>query len=186
MLKKTIKKIISYFLADDYQFARRGANCSISNGCIINSPKMIELGNNVSIGPRAVLYAVYKRIIIGDNVLFGPNVTLVNGDHNIHKIGVPLKDNREKMPEDDAEIIIGDESWLGANVTVLKGVNIGRGCVVAAGAVVTKDTPPYTIVGGVPAKVLKNRFSLSEAVKHESILYPEENRLSVGQLSHLH
>lgn len=143
------------------------------------------LGNNVSIGPRAVLYAIYKKIIFGDNVLLGPNVTIVNGDHSIRRIGIPLINNHEKLPEDDADVILGDESWIGANVTILKGVNIGRGCVVAAGAVLVKDTPPYTIVGGVPAKVLKNRFTLEQALQHESILYPIEKRLPKEELSHL-
>lgn len=56
-------------------------------------------------------------------------------------------------------------------MTILKGVTIGRGSVVAAGAVVTKSCPPYSIIGGVPAKVIKQRFSPEEIVKHESILY---------------
>ena len=172
-------------MQEDYKFARRGVGCTINCDCIINSASMIELGNNVSIGPKAVLYAIYKKIIFGDNVLLGPNVTMVNGDHSIRKIGVPLIDNHDKEPEDDADIVIGDEVWIGANVTVLKGVNIGRGCVVAAGAVVVKSTPPYTIVGGVPAKVLRNRFTFREALKHETMLYSEERRLNHSELLHL-
>ncbi len=185
MIKGFIKKILCYFLADSYQFARRGERCSIGGGCIINSPSMIELGNNVSIGPRAILYAIYKKIIFGDNVLLGPNVTIVNGDHSIRRVGIPIIDNHEKLPGDDADIIIGDESWIGANATILKGVEIGRGCVVAAGAVVVKNTPPYSIVGGVPAKVLSMRFSLEQAIQHELLLYSEEKRLSKDELCHL-
>lgn len=172
-------------LKEDYQFARRGCNCRIGRECIIHSASMIELGDNVSIGPRAVLYAVYKKIVFGDNVLLGPNVTIVSGDHSIRKIGVALIANHEKLPSDDAEIVIGDESWLGANVTILKGVHIGRGCVVAAGAVVIHDTPPYTIVGGVPSKVIRNRFSLEHAKLHESMLYAEDKRLNENELKHL-
>lgn len=142
MVRDIFRRVLNYILHEDYHFARRGENCSIGRECIINSASMIELGNNVSIGPRAVLYAIYKKIIFGDNVLLGPNVTMVNGDHSIRKIGVPLISNHEKLPEDDADIVIGDESWIGANVTILKGVNIGRGCVVAAGAVLVKNTPP--------------------------------------------
>lgn len=185
LLRKLLRKLVYYLLRNDYCFARRGVNCSIGRECIINSSSMIELGNNVSIGPRAVLYAIYKKIIFGDNVLLGPNVTIVNGDHSIRKIGVPLINNHEKLPEDDADVIIWDESWIGANVTILKGVNIGRGCVVAAGAVVIKSTPPYTIVGGIPAKVLRNRFTLEQALLHETMLYPIERRLSKEELSHL-
>lgn len=145
MIRKFLKKCIRYIMRDDFKFARRGEGCSIGDDCIINSASMIELGNNVSIGPRATLYAIYRRIIFGDNVLLGPNVTLVNGDHHIRKVGIPLINNHEKQPGDDADIIIGDEVWLGANVTILKGVNIGRGCIVAAGAVVVKSTPPQAV-----------------------------------------
>ena len=58
----------------------------------------------------------------------------------------------------DQPVVIEDDVWVGANVTILKGVTIGHGSVVAAGAVVTKSCPPYSIIGGVPAKVLKKRF----------------------------
>lgn len=146
---------------------------------------MIELGDNVSIGPRAIIYAIYKKIIIGNNVLIGPNVTMVNGDHSIRKIGVPIINNHEKLPQDDADIIVEDDVWIGANVTILKGVNIGRGCVIAAGAVVVKDTPPYTIIGGIPAKIIGVRFYADEVKQHESAIYPIERRLSDDQLAHL-
>lgn len=162
-----------------------GNNFQLGSNPIINSPTMIEAGDNVSIGPNVVLYAIYKKIIFGNNILLGPNVTMVNGDHSIRKIGVPIIDNHEKLPGDDADIIIEDEVWIGANVTVLKGVTIGRGSVIAAGAVVVKSIPPYTIAGGVPAKVLRTRFSIDEVLQHEEILYPVDRRLAKDKLIHL-
>ena len=74
--------------------------------------------------------------------------------------------------------MIEDDVWTGANITILKGVTIGRGSVIAAGAIVTKSCPPYSIIGGVPAKVLKYRFTIEEVLKHEQILYPENERYS--------
>ena len=65
--------------------------------------------------------------------------------------------NDEKRPEDDRDIIFDGDNWIGANSIILKGVVVGVGAVIAAGAVVTKDVPPYSIVGGVPAKVIKMR-----------------------------
>jgi acetyltransferase-like isoleucine patch superfamily enzyme len=173
-------------MREDYHFSKEGKNCSVGKDSIINNASMIELGDNVSIGPRATIYAIYKKIIIGNNVLIGPNVTMVNGDHSIRKIGVPIINNQEKLPNDDAEIIVEDDVWIGANVTILKGVNIGRGCVIAAGAVVVKDTLPYTVIGGIPAKTIGIRFNADEVKQHESAIYTIENRLREDQLTHLY
>lgn len=68
-------------------------------------------------------------------------------------------------------MVIEDDVWCGANVTILKGVTIGRGSIVAAGAVVTKSFPPYSIIGGVPAKLIKKRFSVGEAEENDKKLY---------------
>ena len=76
----------------------------------------------------------------------------------------------EKLPENDQPVTIEDGVWVGANVTVLKGVTIGRGSVVAAGAVVTKSFPPYSIIGGVPAKLIRMRFTEEEITEHEQKL----------------
>ena len=73
---------------------------------------------------------------------------------------------------------IEDDVWCGANVTILKGVTIGRGSIVAAGAVVTKSFPPYSIIGGVPAKLLNHRFTKEQIIEHENIVYSKEERSS--------
>lgn len=75
-----------------------------------------------------------------------------------------------KDPDNDQDVIIEGDNWIGMNTTILKGVTIGRGCIVAAGAIVTKSTPPYSIVAGVPAKVIKMRFSEEDIIRHESAL----------------
>lgn len=77
---------------------------------------------------------------------------------------------------------IDSDIWIGTNVTILNGVHISRGCIVAAGAVVTKDVPPYAVVGGVPAKVLQFRFNVEQILEHEKALYPAELRFSKIEL----
>ena len=67
----------------------------------------------------------------------------------------------------DQPVVIEDDVWCGANVTILKGVTIGHGSVVAAGAVVTKSCPPYSIIGGIPAKLIKMRFTDDDIKEHE-------------------
>lgn len=81
------------------------------------------------------------------------------------------KDEFDPSHEYDQDVVIDEDVWCGANVTILKGVTIGRGSIIAAGAVVTKDIPPYSVAGGVPARVIKTRLSESEIENHESALY---------------
>ena len=79
-------------------------------------------------------------------------------------------DCNEKRQENDLPIVIEDGVWCGANVTILKGVTIGKDSIVAAGAVVTKSFPPYSIIGGVPAKLLKKRFTEEQIQEHERLM----------------
>lgn len=111
--------------------------------------------------------------MIGRNVIFGPKPTIITGDHRIDIVGKFIADvgNDDKLSENDLPVVIEDDVWCGANVTILKGVTIGHGSVVAAGAVVTKSCPPYSIIGGVPARVIKKRFTEEEAQRNDDFLY---------------
>ncbi len=130
----------------------------------------IEVGDDVYIGPGATLSASESKIVMGNKIMFGPNVTIMGGDHNASIIGKYMYDIKEKRPEDDQPVYIEDDVWIGTGAIILKGVRVGKGSIIAAGALVIKDVPPYTIVGGVPAKVLKERFSEEEIKEHESLL----------------
>jgi maltose O-acetyltransferase len=135
----------------------------------------ISVGSNVSIGPNAMFMSTKAKIQIGDNVMFGPHVSMITGSHRIDVKGkymINIKNN-EKLPENDQDIVLKGDNWIGANVTILQGVTIGEGSVVAAGAVVTKDVPPYSVVGGVPAKVIKMRFVEEEIINHTTMIESE-------------
>ena len=140
-------------------------------GLIVDGWKNFILSENVYVGPRALIYCTKSKIIIERKVVIGPNLTIIAGDHNYSEVGKYICDQHSKRAEDDQDVIIESDVWIGCNVTILKGVTIGRGSVVAAGAVVTKSCPPYRIIGGVPAKVIKQRFTPDEIVKHDYILY---------------
>ena len=142
----------------------------------------LTLGNNVSIPRYAHIFCTDAPLTIGNNVIFGPAPTIVTGDHRIDIIGKPIFFSYDKLPENDVPVVIEDDVWVGAHVTILKGVNIGRGGVIAAGSVVNKSTPPYSISGGVPAKTLKFRFTIDEILEHERILYPENERFRREEL----
>lgn len=111
-------------------------------------------------------------IRIEDFVVIGPHVTVITGNHRIDAVGKYITEltEKDKRPEDDSDVTIGTGAWIGANVTILKGVHVGRESVVAAGSVVTHDVPPYTIVGGVPARYIRDRFTPDEWKRHVTIL----------------
>lgn len=110
-------------------------------------------------------YNINERLEIGHFCSIGPEVAfLLNSDHPTNLVSsYPFKVQTLKTEKFEAvskgDIIVDDDVWIGYRATILSGVHIGQGAVVAAGAVVTKDVPPYAIVGGVPAKVIKYRFS---------------------------
>lgn len=137
-----------------------------------------SVGNNVSIPKGAVFYSTEAQLTIKDNVIFGPRPTIITGDHRIDVIGVPIINSHKKLPNNDKDVTIEEDVWIGANVVILKGVTIGRGSIIAAGAIVNKSCPPYSIIGGVPAKVMKYRYSIDEALEHESKLYFKESQYS--------
>ena len=136
----------------------------------------LSIGDGTSIPKGSTFYCTEAPLTIGRKVIFGPRPTIVTGDHRIDLIGKYIIDVTvdEKLSENDAPVVIEDDVWVGANVTILKGVTIGRGSVVAAGAVVTQSFPPYSIVGGVPAKLIKRRFSEDQAKENDRLLYGKE------------
>ena len=144
--------------------------------------KNVSIGNDVYIGPHATIIATESKVYIGNKVLFGPRVTLIGGDHRISDVGRFIYDVLDKKPEDDVDIHICDDVWIGTGSTILKGVEVGRGAVVAAGSLVVKAVPPYAIVGGVPAKVLKYRWNIDQTLEHERILYNESERFTREEL----
>ncbi len=132
----------------------------------------LSVGDGTSIPKGSTFYCTNAALTIGNKVVFGPKPTIITGDHRIDILGKHIIDvtESEKLPENDLPVNIEDGVWCGANVTILKGVTIGRGSVVAAGAVVTKSFPPYSIIGGVPAKLIKMRFTEEEIAEHERML----------------
>jgi acetyltransferase-like isoleucine patch superfamily enzyme len=135
----------------------------------------IHVGDDVDLGVGAILWAASPAYIeIRDKVIFGPNVTIMAGDHIIDVPGAFMADLHKKRPGDDLPVIIERDVWIGANATILKGVTLGRGCVVAAGSVVTRSTEPCTMVGGVPARKIRDRFTPEQMVAHELFMGPEK------------
>ena len=140
-------------------FGSVGINVSVGDGIIIGFGDNIHIGNNVSINYRCLLIDC-NSIVIGNDVLIAPGVQMNTASHPTELDERLTKDWSQTSGEYrwrtfSKPIVIGDGCWIGANATILGGVTIGDGAVVAAGAVVTKDVESHTIVGGVPARVIR-------------------------------
>jgi acetyltransferase-like isoleucine patch superfamily enzyme len=112
----------------------------------------LKIGDNSNIGPYCYV-GCSGGIEIGNDVLMGPRVTIIAENHNFSRVDIEIK----KQGVNRQKIIIENDCWLGTGATILAGVKISKGAIVGAGAVVTKDVPPYSIVAGVPAQVVKYR-----------------------------
>ena len=131
-----------------------GDNAVIKEGtriCSCNENAVVEIGKNTTIGFHNFIFAS-EKIEIGNDCLIAPFVYIVDSNHKIKK---DIKINEQ--PNETASIRIGDDVWIASNVTILKGVKIGTGAVIAANSVVNKDVPPYKIYGGTPAKEIGER-----------------------------
>lgn len=130
-----------------------GANSIIDcTGLMRELGESLVIGNNVGISPNFTAF-VRGKVSIGNDTIIGPNVTIVAENHIADDVNVAIRKQGTKR----AGVSIGDNCWIGAKVTILDGVEIGTGAIVAAGAVVNNNVDPYTVVGGVPVKVLKSR-----------------------------
>ena len=154
----------------------------------------VKVGKRVHIGLWSALWAP-ERLVIEDDVYIGNLCTIqVNGrigrytmiannvgivgklDHDFREVGKPIRytrwiGNRNDLDEANLEVIIGEDVWVGYGAIILSGVTIGRGAIIAAGSVVTKDVEPYSIVAGLPAQTIDQRFTPEEVILHEKQVY---------------
>lgn len=137
-------------IGDNFSIGRNGIiECT---GVISELGEKLVIGNNVGIAAN-VFISMRGKIVIGDDTIFGPNVAIHAENHNFENFDMPIR----MQGATRKGVKIGKDCWIGSGAIILDGVTIGDGCIVAAGAVVNKDIPDFSIVGGVPAKVIKSR-----------------------------
>lgn len=129
-------------------FDHTGKNVDI--GRHISFSSHVSLGDRSSIGDHTSINGTLR---IGRDVMMAANCAFISSSHNTARTDIPMN----QQGSSDAPITIGDDCWIGHGVTVLPGVTVGNGCILAAGAVVTKDVPDFAVVGGVPARIIKFR-----------------------------
>lgn len=110
---------------------------------------------------------IYPKVTIGKYSMIAPRVSILGGDHLFDNPDTPIIfSGRPEMPS----TIIGEDVWVGASVFIKAGLTIGNGAIIAAGSIVTKDVPPYSIYGGNPAKLIRMRFNDDEIERHKKML----------------
>ncbi|SEJ18532.1 Acetyltransferase (isoleucine patch superfamily) [Cyclobacterium xiamenense] len=112
----------------------------------------LRVGDNSSIGPYAYI-GCSGYIEIGANVMISPRVSIYSENHVFESTSLPMIDQGVRR----SFVTIEDDCWIASHAVILAGVTVGKGSVVAAGSIVTKDVPPYSVVGGNPARILKSR-----------------------------
>lgn len=125
-----------------------------------------RIGRYVYIGGGG---SIISPIVIGDFSMLAAGVCVVGNDHRIDVVGGPTR--LEFSPAERPVTIIEADCWIGQRATILEGVTIGRGAVVASSSVVTKSVEPYTIVAGTPARPVRKRFAPDDQVKHDLALF---------------
>jgi maltose O-acetyltransferase len=151
-------KLYSYYVINyiyGQNRAKIGRNTKVHPTVIIRSPKRVMIGEYCFFNHNTILNGGKDKavLVIGNHVQTGPNVSIYAYNHAFeNKI-----EYFDKQGYVDADVIIKDDVWIGANTVILPGVTIGKGCIIGAGAVVTKDLPEYSICVGNPAKPIKYR-----------------------------
>lgn len=181
-----------YFFYRDYfgsckrsRFGYIGENVTLMPPLRIDKPQNVFLfGDN---GLRnADIMVTNARFIMKPHSGAAEGLRVTTGNHAMIVGRFYRSITEQEKPKGlDKDVVVESDVWIGRNVTLLSGVTIGRGAIVGAGAVVHKNIPPYCVVGGVPAKPIKFKWSIDQILEHEMALYPENERFSREELERI-
>lgn len=195
IITKKLKKFVFlrglYSLYHSYFGIRRSSFGYCDDTVILTPPlwvaksKNIFLYGNCHLASNSWISAVNAKFICKGDCAIAEGLTVHTGNH-ARIIGQFVTDITDENKPDgfDEDIVIEKDVWIGSRVTLLSGVHVGRGSTIAAGAVVSKTVPPYSIVGGVPARFIKFKWTVDEIIEHEAKLYPEKERFTRQELEH--
>ena len=142
-----------------------GKTVRIGRACLLCAANgKLRIGDFSALSPNVDVGADYGEILLGRKVAVGPGTVIRAANHNFANCDIPIM-HQGHIPD---RVIIDDDVWIGANCVITPGVHIGRGAVIGAGAVVTRDIPPFSIAGGVPAKLIGWRDPSRQEGNHGS------------------
>ena len=175
-LKHAIGIFIHYYVRPNpSQFGYLGSGSGIGIPADIKEPKNIYLYDHVNIGRRSTIMAVGKsRFVMKNHSGTAEGLIVITSNHLQKKGTFRTGGNEDNIYRD---IIVEEDVWIGANVTLLPGAHIGRGAIIGAGSIIRTEVPPYAIMIGNPAYITGFKYSVAGILKHEQMLYEEKERL---------
>lgn len=151
---------------------------------MIDNPTDVYLFENTKIRSNCKIHnAKGSKVIIKKYTVVSSGCTFVTDGH-ISTVGIPqFLLGASHINDKRGDIIVDEDVWIGTNCTIMPGVHIGRGAVIGACSLLTKDVPPYSVVAGIPAKIVKKKFEEEDIIKHEASLYPKSERMSLTDIN---
>lgn len=179
----TYKKVRDYYNLQLLGY--RDQTVEIGFPILITKPQNVFLYEKTRINPGAKIITYQGKFIVKKYTGIAYGFTVVTGNHT-PTVGYPQTQlGHSHLNDVERDVIIEEDVWVGANVTLLSGAHIGRGCVIGACSLVNKEIPPYAVVVGSPARIIASKFTLEQILLHEEKLYPVEERLSKQYLENL-
>lgn len=178
-----IRKLYAQYIGvyNDNAYGKKGKHSIVANNSTLNQ-KNVFIDDFCVIQSQTNFISNKGKLIIKKYSVISSGCIIVPGSHQL-TVGVPFYlSTTNHINDDEGDIIIDEDCWIGAGCILLPKCHIGRGVVVGAGSVVKKEIPPYAVVVGSPARIIATKFSINQILKHESILYPPEERMSRNEL----
>lgn len=180
-LKQALSIWIHYYVKPNpAKLGYFGENATLGIPADLKNPQNIYLYDHARIGRRSTIMTMgNSRFIMKRESGAAEGLIVITSNHKQRIGSFRTGGNDDNIYRD---IIVEEDVWIGINVTLLSGAHIGRGAIIGAGAVVTKEIPPYAVAVGNPARVIKFKWSIDDILKHEKLLYTEQERFSREQL----
>ena len=168
-----------------YRLGSCGKDVIITFPCKLSKPQNVFMSDHTLIQPNVSFIMNKGHVYIGKWSVIASNCTLITDNH-LPTVGVNHRMlGRYHINDSVKDIVLEDDCWAGAGVTLMSGAILRRGSIAAAGAVVNKEVPPYAVVAGIPAKIIASVFTIDQIIEHESYLYPEKERFTREELEQI-
>lgn len=184
--KRFARYILSFWKDQKYPFIDKTAQLNFNSRVFDPNNIIMEELTNISEGAYIMntrakfIMKKYSGAAFGLTVITGNHISVPGKHHK--QINDIIKNEYDINHDEDQDVIVDEDVWIGARTILLRGVHLGRGCIVGAGSVVRRSVPPYAMVTGNPAKIVGFRFTPKEMAIHEEALMPEEERIPLETL----